>query len=200
MTKPVLQIIIGSTRPGRVGPTIANWFAQRAVEHGGFEVEVLDLADFGLPLLDEPNHPRMAKYTKDHTKRWSEAVSRGDAYVLCTPEYNYSMPASLKNSMPASLKNALDYLHNEWNDKAVAFLSYGGVSGGMRAVQALKHVANPLRMYTTQMNVMIPFVQTKLSDNNATFTSDDTVDQSVTATLDELLALSTALDSLRARV
>lgn len=192
MTKPVLQIIIGSTRPGRIGPTIANWFAQRAIEHGGFVVEVLDLADFDLPLLDEPHHPRMANYTKDHTKRWSEAISRGDAYILCTPEYNYSMPASLKN--------ALDFLHNEWNDKAVAFLSYGGVSGGMRAVQALKHVTGPLRMYTTQMNVMIPFVQVKLSDDNATFTSDDAVDQSVTATLDELLALSTALETLRARV
>lgn len=192
MTKPVLQIIIGSTRPGRVGPTIATWFAKRAIEHDGFEVEIVDLADFDLPLLDEPNHPRMAKYTKEHTKRWSETIARGDAYIFCTPEYNYSFPGSLKN--------AIDFLHNEWNDKAVAFLSYGGVSGGMRAVQALKLVTGALRMYTTQMNVMIPFVQGKLSDDNGTFASDETVDQSVTATLNELLVLNTALESIRSRV
>ena len=96
---PRLAVIIGSTRPGRAGLPIAQWFVERARAHGGFEVEVADLAEIDLPLLDEPNHPRLRKYTKQHTKDWSARIERADAVVFVTPEYNYGYPAAVKNAI-----------------------------------------------------------------------------------------------------
>jgi len=151
VSQPVLQVVIASTRPGRVGGHVADWFVERARVHGGFEVEVVDLAEVDLPLLDEPNHPRLHHYTKQHTLRWSETISRGDAYVFVMPEYNYGINAALKN--------AIDYLFVEWQDKAVSFVSYGGVSGGLRAVQMLKQVISALKMVPTQDAVVLPFVR-----------------------------------------
>src|SRR4051812_6805747 len=119
-----LHSIIASTRPGRLGPSIANWFHDRAVQHGKFEASLVDLATFNLPLFDEPQHPRFAKYEHAHTKAWSASVASADAFVLVTPEYNAGPPPSLLN--------ALTYLHNEWKYKPVGFVSYGGVSAGAR--------------------------------------------------------------------
>ena len=134
MTNPTLQIIIGATRPGRIGPVIAQWFYGIAVAHGGFTVELVDLVDVDLPLLDEPDNPaRGGRYHHDHTKAWSALVSRGDAFVFVVPEYN--------NGYNSATKNAIDYLYPEWSDKAVGMVSYGGnVGAGTRAVQALKQV------------------------------------------------------------
>ena len=111
---------------------------ERAREHGGFELEVADLAEVTLPLLDEPNHPRLRQYTREHTHAWSATVDVADAVVLVTSEYNYGYPAALKN--------AIDYLHHEWRYKPVGFVSYGGVAAGTRAVQQLKQVVTALRM------------------------------------------------------
>jgi NAD(P)H-dependent FMN reductase len=82
MSKPTLQVIIGSTRPGRVGPVVARWFSELAAAHGAFEIETVDLAEVGLPLLDEPVHPALGRYQHEHTRAWSAIVSRGDAYVF----------------------------------------------------------------------------------------------------------------------
>jgi NAD(P)H-dependent FMN reductase len=81
-----LTIIIGSTRPGRAGMPIAMWFADRARLHGGFDVGVVDLAELNLPLMDEPDHPRLGRYVRQHTKRWSAIVDASDAFVMVTPE------------------------------------------------------------------------------------------------------------------
>ena len=89
---PRLNIIVGSTRRGRVGPVIADWFAAFAREHGGFEPMLVDLMDFKLPIYNEPNHPRFRQYVHDHTEAWSTSVEEADAYVFVTPEYNYFMP------------------------------------------------------------------------------------------------------------
>ena len=113
-----------SRRP-RKGPAVAAWFEQVAREQGKFEVEPIDLKAVNLPLLDEPEHPRLRRYKHEHTKAWSATVQRADAFVFVTPEYNFSMPPSLVN--------AVDYLVHEWNYKPVGFVSYGGVSGGLRA-------------------------------------------------------------------
>src|SRR6478735_5561362 len=86
VSKPVLQIIVGSTRPGRKGPAIGEWFRRAAEEHGGLDVEQVDLAEVGLPLLDEPNHPRFGDYVHQHTKDWSATVARADAFVFVVPE------------------------------------------------------------------------------------------------------------------
>src|SRR5829696_7628991 len=137
-TKPVLQIFIASTRPGRAGEPVARWIEPLAQEHDGFEVELVDLAEVALPFLDEPNHPFMRQYTQQHTRDWSARVGRADAFVFVTPEYNFGIPAPLKN--------ALDFLFFEWQYKPVGVVSYGGVSAGTRAVQMLKQSLDSLRL------------------------------------------------------
>ena len=184
---PTLTVIVGSTRPGRAGAPIAEWFAERARVHGGFDVEVADLAEIGLPLLDEPNHPRLGQYTKQHTKDWSAIIDRADAVVFVTPEYNYGYPATIKN--------AIDFLHREWRDKPVGFVSYGGVAAGTRAVQQLKQVVTTLRMVPVFDSVNIPFHVQLLSDGK--FAASDLLNQSADTMLDELLRLEAALHPLR---
>jgi NAD(P)H-dependent FMN reductase/ribosomal protein S18 acetylase RimI-like enzyme len=136
--RSVLGVVVGSTRPGRVGPVVANWFASEAEQHQFFEVQVLDLAMIALPLLDEPEHPSSGMYTHDHTRRWSETVAGADAFVFVTPEYN--------RGVPAPLKNALDYLYTEWRDKPAAVVSYGMTSMGLRAAESLGQTISALGM------------------------------------------------------
>jgi NAD(P)H-dependent FMN reductase len=186
---PTLLIVIASTRPGRVGLPVANWFTERAAEHAGFELEVVDLAELALPLLDEPKHPRLREYTKDHTRAWSAIVDGVDAVVLVTAEYNYGYPAALKN--------AIDYLHHEWQYKPVGFVSYGGVAAGTRSVQQLKQVVTALRLMPTSASVNIPFVTQFLGDDG-TIQGNEVMAQAASAMLDELLALQEALRPLRA--
>jgi NAD(P)H-dependent FMN reductase len=185
---PALTIIVGSTRPGRAGQTIAEWFADRARTHAGFDVEVADLAEIGLPLLDEPNHPRLGQYTKQHTKDWSAIVGRADAVVFVTPEYNYGYPAALKN--------AIDFLHREWRDKPAGFVSYGGVAAGTRAVQQLKQVVTTLRMTPVFDSVNIPFHAQLIKDGK--FEATDLLNQAADTMLDELVRVESALHQLRA--
>jgi NAD(P)H-dependent FMN reductase len=188
VSRPVLQVVAASTRPGRKGIAVARWVAQLAEQHGGFDVELVDLAEVGLPVFDEPNHPRLRQYTHQHTKDWSATVSRGDAYVFVTPEYNHSFPASLKN--------ALDFLHVEWADKAAALVSYGGVSAGLRAAGALKPVLAALRMVPVVEAATIPFFQQFLTDDDQ-FVPNEQLEAGGKAMLDELLRLTTALQPLR---
>jgi NAD(P)H-dependent FMN reductase len=185
---PRLTIVIGSTRPGRAGLPIARWFAQRAAAHGGFDVAMADLAEVNLPLLDEPDHPRLRRYRHQHTKRWSALVEASDAFVLVTPEYNYGYPAPLKN--------ALDYLHEEWQHKPVGFVSYGGVAAGTRAVQQLKQVVTTLRMLPVVESVNIPF-HPQFLDGAGGVTANEIMEQAVVAMLDELVRTESALRPLR---
>ena len=184
---PTLTIIVGSTRPGRAGQPIAEWFAGRARAHAGFDVEIADLAEIGLPLLDEPNHPRLGQYTKQHTKDWSAIIDRADTVVFVTPEYNYGYPATIKN--------AIDFLHREWRDKPVGFVSYGGVAAGTRAVQQLKQVVTTLRMVPVFESVNIPFHAQHIKDG--TFEANDLVNQAADTMLDELVRVESALHPLR---
>ncbi|MGB9184854.1 MAG: NAD(P)H-dependent oxidoreductase [Solirubrobacteraceae bacterium] len=186
---PRLLIIVASVRPGRVGLPVANWFVDRATEHGGFELEVADLAEVGLPLLDEPAHPRLREYTKEHTRAWSATVEAADAIVMVTAEYNYGYPPALKN--------AIDYLHHEWRYKPVGFVSYGGVAAGTRAVQQLKQVVTALSMMPSGPSVNIPFVAQFL-DHDGAIRGNDIMAQGAIDMLDELLRLDGALRSLRA--
>jgi NAD(P)H-dependent FMN reductase len=185
---PKLLIIIGSTRPGRQGERVASWFTTQAQTHGGFDIDVADLNQLDLPLLDEPNHPRLQDYTQDHTRAWSTQVGAADVLVFVTPEYNHSMPASVKN--------AIDYLHNEWRHKAVGIVSYGGIAGGTRAVTALEPVLSALTMYPAQNLVNIPFF-TRFIDGAGTFIGDEGTDGAAQAMLRELTELDSALSALR---
>jgi NAD(P)H-dependent FMN reductase len=189
VSRPVLQVITASTRPGRRGLAVAQWFQRFAEQHGGFDVELVDLAEVGLPLLDEPNHPRLRQYTQQHTKDWSATVSRADAFVFVTPEYNHSFPASLKN--------ALDYLSHEWADKPAGLISYGGVSAGLRAAAALKPVLAALRIVPVVEAVSIPFFAQFLTDDDE-FVPNAELEAGGKAMLDEVLRLTTVLAQLRA--
>jgi len=188
VSKPVLQIVIASTRPGRVGLPVAQWFEQAAVAHGGFEVEVIDLAEINLPFLDEPNHPRLRQYVHQHTKDWSAVIERGDAYVFVMPEYNFGFNAVLKN--------AIDFLNQEWHHKPVGFVSYGGISAGTRAVQMLKQVLTGVKLVPVFTAVSIPFVAQFL-DEDRKLQPNDIMTTAAATMLDELLPLATALESLR---
>lgn len=154
-SKLKLHVILASTRPGRVGQTVAQWFYEFAAARGLFDVRLVDLAKMDLPLLDEPAHPRIQQYQHQHTKAWSAIVQEADAYVMVTPEYNFGPPPSLLN--------ALNYVYNEWNYKPTGFVSYGGISGGMRSVQMLKQTVTTLKMMPMMEAVAIPFVNEHLS-------------------------------------
>jgi NAD(P)H-dependent FMN reductase len=167
---------------------VATWFVQEATKHGGFELELVDLAELALPLLDEPNHPRLRKYTKEHTHAWSATVDATDAVVFVTSEYNYGYPAALKN--------AIDYLNQEWRYKPIGFVSYGGVAAGTRSVQQLKQVVTAVRMVPTGASVNIPFVANFLDDDRV-IRANDAMIAAAGDMLDELVALEAALRPLR---
>jgi NAD(P)H-dependent FMN reductase len=185
---PELRIIIASTRPGRVGLPVANWFEPIARAHGGFEVEVTDLAELRLPFMDEPNHPRLHRYTQAHTRAWSATVEASDAFVFVMPEYNFGMNAPLKN--------ALDYLHTEWEHKPVGFVAYGGVAAGTRAVQMTKLVMSGLKLVPLFEAVYIPFVRNMIDDEGA-LQPNETMEKAAVAMLDELVRVEAALRPLR---
>lgn len=188
--KPQLHVVVVSTRPSRKGPALARWFVDRARAHGQFEVTLVDLAEENLPLLDEPSHPRLAQYQHAHTKAWSAKIDAADAFVFVTPEYNYSAPAPLVN--------ALDYLYREWHYKAAGFVSYGGVSGGLRGVQMARQLVSALRMMPIPEGVSVPMF-TQLIDESGAFTGNEQHEKSATAMLDELFKWTTALAPLRRR-
>lgn len=184
---PRLHVVIASTRLGRSGPTIGRWMADTANGHGGFDVELVDLAELDLPLFDEPNHPRAGQYLHEHTLRWSASVARADAFVFVTPEYNYGAPSSLIN--------ALTYLYHEWAYKPVAFVSYGGVSAGTRSVQMIKQIVTTLKMMPIPESVSIPFIPRLLQDDH--FAPEPQLNTAAIAMLDELRRWVGALSSIR---
>lgn len=132
-----VQLIIGSTRPSRLGKQFADWVVDNLPKYEGLEYEVVDLVDINLPLLDEPIPASQNKYQNDHTKAWSEKIKPADGYIWLTPEYNAGYSAALKN--------AIDYLYTEWNDKPVMIISYGA-GGGTTASAQLRQVAERLKM------------------------------------------------------
>lgn len=151
-----LLVVACSTRPTRVGFPFAEWTVERAKLDGRFETELADLRALNLPNFDEPHHPRTHRYEHQHTKQWSAIVERADAIVFVTPEYN--------NGFPGSLKNAIDFLHDEWRFKPAAFVSYGGIAAGTRAVQMLKPVLDCLRMIPVYEGVNVAFAHEALAD------------------------------------
>ncbi|WP_255949878.1 NADPH-dependent FMN reductase [Streptomyces odontomachi] len=184
-----LKIITASTRPGRVGPVVGTWIEQRARAHQGFAtVELVDLAEVGLPFMNEPHHPSLGDYTHQHTRDWSARVSAADALVFVMPEYN--------NGYNAELKNAIDYLHHEWHYKPVGLVSYGGISGGTRAAQAVRQVVTTLRMVPVAEAVAIPFVHRFI--DNAELHPNALMTGAADAMLTELARVADVLTGLRA--
>lgn len=188
---PTLAVIVASTRPGRVGIKVGEWFHALALKDGRFDVDLVDLAEVGLPFFDEPNHPRLQKYTHQHTKEWSARMDAADAVVFVTPEYNFGMPATLKN--------ALDFLHQEWAHKAAGIVSYGGVSAGLRSAEMTRRVLSALNMFPVNAAVSIPFVS-RLLDEDGELHSNEAMEDGAAAMIDELLRVDKALRHLRSPV
>jgi NAD(P)H-dependent FMN reductase len=186
-TSPRLSIVVASTRPGRVGPLIADWVRRAAEADGRFDVHLEDLADYRLPVFDEPRHPRLKAYEHEHTRRWSATVEASDAFVLVTPEYNFSTPPALVN--------ALDFLHGEWACKPAAFVSYGGISGGLRGVQMTKQILTSLKVMPLPEAVVIPMVGERIRDG--AFHAAESHETGAKAMLAELHRWALALRPLR---
>lgn len=186
---PRLQVIIASTRPERRGIFVGKWFDQVARDHGGFDVELVDLAEVDLPIFDEPRHPRHQDYENEHTEMWSDIVERADAFVFVTPEYNHGPPPSLVN--------AIDFLSNEWKYKPAGFVSYGGVSAGTRSVELTKQLLVTLKVMPIPEAVAIPFFNQHLDADAATFDPGDVQVNAGHAMLDELTRWHEAMKTLR---
>ncbi|MFC4241855.1 NADPH-dependent FMN reductase [Gryllotalpicola reticulitermitis] len=179
-----LLVIVASVRPTRVGGAVADWVLGHARSRASLTIEVADLRELDLPIMNEPNHPRLHDYQFEHTKRWSETAGAADGFVIVTPEYNHSISGALKN--------ALDYLYHEWHGKPVGIVSYGGLSGGTRATVALQVVLSNFAMLGVTSNVEIPWVAQRIAEDE-TFTSDERLDRALEAQLDELEELLTRL-------
>lgn len=135
--QPTVLLIMGSTRASRICPKITEWVAAIGRSCNDFVYEVIDLADWPLPMDDEPGIPAMGGYVQPHTRAWSDKVASADAVIFVTPQYNWGYPAPLKN--------ALDHLYKEWRGKPAAIISYGGHGGGKCAEQ-LRQVMGALKM------------------------------------------------------
>ncbi|HKJ30469.1 MAG TPA: NADPH-dependent FMN reductase [Balneolales bacterium] len=183
-----LRIITSTTRPGRKSPVIASWIAEKARGYVPFNVEILDLAKIDLPMMNEPNHPRLRKYQHVHTQKWSQMVDTSDAFIFIIAEYNHGFTAPLKN--------AIDYLSQEWAYKPVGLVSYGGVAGGTRSVHMLKEILTALKMVPLSEGVSIPFIQNFINEDDE-FVANEIIDQSADVMLTELLRWTDTLQSMR---
>ncbi|WP_328405819.1 NADPH-dependent FMN reductase [Nocardia sp. NBC_00403] len=181
-----IGIILGSTRPNRNGPQVAQWVLDTAARRGDAEFELIDLREHPLPHLDEPVPPLFGPSVHEHTRAWAERVAPFDGFVIVTPEYNHSAPGVLKN--------AIDHVFTEWVNKAVGFVSYG-VNGGVCAVQQLRLVCGTLGMADVSPEVALS-LHTDF-ENHAHFAPSDHHAVTLNKVLDQLIAWSAALAPLR---
>ena len=181
-----IAVVLGSTRPGRIGEQVAKWVYDLARQRTDAEFELVDLSEHPLPFLDEPLPPSMGRYSQPHTKRWAKVVASFDGFLFVTPEYNHGVPAALKN--------AIDFVYGEWNNKAAGFVSYGS-SGGARAVEHLRTVKGELQVPDVRAQVLLPLATD--FENYSTFRPRPERSEQLATLLDQLVAWSRALKTLR---
>jgi NAD(P)H-dependent FMN reductase len=182
-----IGVILGSTRPGRRGEAVAHWVMDIATKRTDAEFDLIDLADYPLPHLDEPLPPSMGQYQNAHTQDWAAKIDQYDGFVIVTPEYNHSTSGVLKN--------AIDYLYAEWNNKAVGFVSYGAV-GGARAAEHLRLISGELQMADVRTQVALSMFTDFV--NFTDLVPGDYQVQALDRLIDEVIAWSSALAPLRA--
>jgi NAD(P)H-dependent FMN reductase len=146
MSKPKIAVIIGSIRPNRQGDKPAKWIADLAAQTGSFDVEIVDLKDYPLPLFDAPASDMWMPTPNETAARWQAKLNEFDGYIIVTPEYN--------RSIPGALKNAIDWAYKPFIRKAVAFVAYGSV-GGARAVEHLRNIMVELQAVPVRQAVHI---------------------------------------------
>jgi len=181
-----VAIIIGSTRPGRKAETVARWVHDIAARRSDASFEVVDIAAFDLPLLDEALPPSMGQYAHPHTRAWAEKIATFDAFVFVTPEYNHSTSGALKN--------AIDYLFREWNDKAAGFVGYGS-TGGTRAVEHLRGIMGELKIADVRAQVALSLFTD--FENFSAFKPIPEQEAAVNAMLNDLIPWGRALQAMR---
>ncbi|WP_219838256.1 NADPH-dependent FMN reductase [Paenibacillus sp. R14(2021)] len=181
-----IAVILGSTRPGRNGEAVARWVTDVAKKRNDAYFELVDLADYNLPLLDEPIPASMGQYSKPHTIAWSEKINSFDGFVFVTPEYNHATSGALKN--------AIDFLFHEWKDKAAGFVGYGG-SGGARAIENLRLIVGELHMADVRAQVGLSLMMD--FENFSLFKPAPHQEAAVNTMLDQVIAWSGALKTLR---
>jgi NAD(P)H-dependent FMN reductase len=182
-----IGIIVGSTRPGRVGDQVGRWVHDLAIKRGDVDYELIDLADHPeLRYLDEPVPPAMGQYMNQHTKDWAAKIAQFDGFVIVTAEYNHSVPGGLKT--------ALDFIFAEWNDKAVGFVSYGA-AGGVRAAEHLRLIAAELKMASVRTQVILS-MNTDF-ESWSTFAPAQAHEATLDTLLTELVTWSRALETVR---
>jgi NAD(P)H-dependent FMN reductase len=181
-----IQVVVGSVREGRVSLPVAHWVRACAGEQGDLDAELVDLADWALPMFALATPPAMGGYKDPRQQRWAAKVGEAGGYILVSPEYNHGTSAVLKN--------ALDYLYAEWNRKPVAFVSFGN-TGGARAVEQLRAIAVELRMAPLGEAVHLLGVADKLRDGR--FEADATDKKQLARLFDSLTWWGNALQTAR---
>jgi NAD(P)H-dependent FMN reductase len=181
-----IGIIIGSTRPGRNTQQVAQWVHEKARQRRDAEFELVDIADFDLPLLDEPIPPSMGQYQQPHTKRWAAKIDSFDGFIFVTPEYNHGISGALKN--------AIDFLYKEWNNKAAGFVSFGS-AGGVRAVEHLRGVMGEIQVADVRQQVFLSLFTD--FENMSTFKPQPLQDEPLKILFDQVVTWSQALQAVR---
>ena len=181
-----IGIIIGSTRPGRKAEAVARWVHGIAAKRSDATYELVDIAEFDLPLLDEPVPPSMGQYSKEHTRRWASKIAQYDGFVFVTPEYNHATSGALKN--------AIDFLFAERNNKAAGCVGYGSM-GGARAIENLRLIMGEIKIADVRQAVMLSLFTD--FENFATFKPAAMHEKTVGAMLDEVVAWSRAMQGVR---
>ncbi len=187
MTDLKIAVIVGSTRPGRVGKQVGDWVLAQAKNRGDAQYELVDLADFPLPHLDEAIPASMGQYQNAHTKNWAETIAKYDGYVFVTPEYNHSTSGALKN--------AIDFVYGEWNNKAAGIVSYGS-AGGARAAEHLRLIFGELQIADVRQQVMFSLA-TEFENWSVMKTPSEYQANALSTQLDQLVSWSTALRAVR---
>jgi NAD(P)H-dependent FMN reductase len=182
-----IAIILGSTRPNRIGEAVARWTYEQSRKRTDAEFELVDLQQVNLPFLDESIPPSAGRYANEHTRAWAQRIASYDGFVFVTPEYNHGPPAALKN--------ALDYLYAEWNNKAAGFVSYGS-AGGARAVEHLRGILAELQVATVRAQVMF-HLGSDFEKYTVLKEPDATKVKALNTMLDQLVAWGAALRTVR---
>lgn len=188
MAKPKIGIIVGSTREGRFADRPAKWIADVAGRRGDIEVELIDLRDYPMPFFDEPASSAWVPSKNEVALRWQAKIASLDGYIITAAEYN--------RGPTAVLKNALDYAYNEWNNKPVAFVGYGGL-GGARAVEQLRLNAVELQMapIRTAVHIQLPVYLAVVKEGKSLSEFEEILNPG--AMLDQLVWWTNALKAAR---
>ena len=182
-----IAIIVGSTRPGRLGSAVGEWVLENATAHGGAQFDLLEVADFDLSLLGEATVPGAAnrQYESAATRAWGQKIDEYDGFVFVTTEYNHGVPAAMKN--------AVDIIYPEWNDKAVGFVAYGA-DGGVRAVEQWRQIVANLHLYAVRSQVSLSLF-TDFEDGKVK--PLDRREGELKLTLDQVVGLAATLQASR---